>query len=163
MGHPKFHRSKFSRPQKPYDKARLTKEKKIMQQYGLRRKHELWRAGEILRDFRARARDLLGKPDEKTQKELFDKLSAMGIKADRLEDVLGISLEALLARRLQSVLVKRGMAATQKQARQLIVHNHVSVDGQKVRWASYLVPVELEGKIDIEPAIKAKMVEASKK
>ncbi len=160
MGHPKFARSKFSRPQKPFDKARITREKKVVQDFGLRRKHELWRTESILREFRERARDLLAAPNEKAQEELFNRLNKIGIKATKLEDVLGISIETLLNRRLQTVLVKRGLASTQKQARQLIVHNHVLVDGQKVKWPSYLVPVELEAKIDIEHEIKGKMVGA---
>ena len=160
MGHPKKHRSKTEGPKKPYDKARLTREKKIMQQFNLRRKHELWRAESILRDFRARARDLLTEPDEKTQAELFARLNKIGIKAEKLEDVLGITLESLLSRRLQSVVVRRGLAKTHKQARQLIVHKHVIVGDQKIRWPSYLVPVELEEKIDIEQSVKSKMIGA---
>lgn len=163
MGHPKFHRSKFSRPSKPFDKARIEKEKGIMQQYGLRRKHELWRAQSILREFRARARGLLGSPDEKLQAELFKRLASIGLKAEKLEDVLGITVEKLLERRLQNVVVKRGLAKTSKQARQLIVHNHISVNGQKVRWPSYLVPSGAEDKIDLDQEIKSKMVEAAKK
>jgi len=56
-----------------------------------------------------------------------------------LDDVLGLSLEALLERRLQSIVAKRGLAKTPHQARQYIVHGHISVGGRRIRVPSYLV------------------------
>jgi small subunit ribosomal protein S4 len=52
--------------------------------------------------------------------------------------------------------VKKGLAKTQKQARQFIVHRQVIVGGRAVRWPSMLVSSELEGTIDVSQKIKSK-------
>ncbi len=156
MGHPKKQKKKFETPKNPFSRERLQKERKTVAEFGLRRKKELWRAESILRNFRRRARELLAKPDEKKQKELFDKLGKIGVPCSKLEDVLDAKIEDILSRRLQTIMFKKGLAMTPKQARQLIVHKHVLVDGQKVQWPSYLVPVELEGRIELEEKIRPK-------
>lgn len=158
MGHPRKHRAKWSRPLKPFDKDRIASEKKVLQQFGLRRKHELWRAEDIVRDFRRRARELLATQNPKLQEELFARLRRMGFNISTLDDVLALKTEDVLGRRLQTVLVKRGLAGSPKQARQMIVHRHVLVDGQVVHWPSALVPAELEDKVDIAPKVKSKLI-----
>ncbi|MBI5061317.1 MAG: 30S ribosomal protein S4 [Candidatus Aenigmarchaeota archaeon] len=157
MGHPKKQKKKFETPRTPFSRERLSKERKIVNEFGLRRKKELWKAESILRDFRRRARELLAKPDEKKQKELFDKLGKIGIPCSKLEDVLDTKLEDLLSRRLQTVVSKR-LSMPPKRARQLIVHRHILVDGQKVQWPSYLVPVELESRIELNAKLREKEV-----
>ena len=59
MGHPKKQRRTYARPLRPYSKDRLIDERKMMVQYGLRRKKELWRAQEFVRNARSRAMQLL--------------------------------------------------------------------------------------------------------
>ena len=53
--------------------------------------------------------------------------------------------------RLQSIVYKAGLAKTANQARQLIVHGHISVNGQKVTVPSYLVMQSERGKINYNP------------
>ncbi len=149
MGDPKKQKKKYDSPKKPYDKSRIENEKTILKEFGLRRKKEIWRAENTLRNFRRRARELLAKPNENKEKELFQKLKSLGITCSKLDDVLGISLENMLSRRLQTIVFKKGLANTAKQARQLIVHGHVIVDGRKVRWPSYLMQNSEEDKIII--------------
>ncbi|MEM7813334.1 MAG: 30S ribosomal protein S4 [Candidatus Aenigmatarchaeota archaeon] len=161
MGHPRKHRAKWSRPLKPFEKARIESERAVMRDFGLRRKHELWRAEGIVRDFHRRARELLAVENPKLQEELFARLRKLGFNVNTLDDVLALKTEDVLERRLQTRLVKRGIAKTAKQARQLIVHRHVLVDGQVVRWPSALVPVGLDDKIDVSPKIKAKLAAAA--
>jgi small subunit ribosomal protein S4 len=160
MGQPKKQRKKYSRPKEPFDKDRIDREKILIKEYGLRRKHEILRAEGILRNFRRRARELQALHDEKKKKELFEKLNKMGLieKDAKLEDVLGINLENILSRRLQTILHKKALANSTKQARQMIVHGHVIVNKRKIVWPSYLVPAELEDKIEIRQA-KTKLVE----
>ncbi len=50
-----------------------------------------------------------------------------------LEDVLRMSPENILDRRLQTQVYLQGLSSTVKQARQLIVHGHISVDGAVTR------------------------------
>ena len=160
MGHPRKHRAKWSRPLKPFEKTRLETEKGVMQQFGLRRKHELWRAEGVVRDFRRRARELQAVQDPKMQEELFQRLKKIGFSVSMLDDVLAMKTEDILARRLQTVVVKRGLAKTLKQARQLIVHRHVIVDGTAVRWPSALVSADMEDKIDVSQKVKSKNIAA---
>ena len=162
MGHPKKQRKKYERPFKPFDKDRIEKEKKLMSEYGLRRKHEIWRASSILRGFRSRARDLQASKNEQRQAELLARLNKLGIKCAKLEDVLEIKVEDILSRRLQTLIVKKKIVNTSKQSRQLIVHGHVRVQNRKVLWPGYIVPAELENTIEINPKIRTKFIEESK-
>jgi len=161
MGHPKKHRAKWSRPLKPFDKERIEREANVLQQFGLKRKHELWRAEGIVREFRRRARELQAVPNQKVQDELFARLRKIGFSVNTLDDILVLKTDDILNRRLETVLVKRGLAKTHKQARQLIVHRHVLMGDHIVHWPSALVPAELEEKIDIVQKVKSKMVGAT--
>ncbi len=154
MGHPKKQRKKYERPFRPYDKDRIDRERRLLQNFGLRRKREIWRAQGILRNFRQRARELQAEHDEKKEKILFEKLNKLGIRCSKLEDILGIGLEDVLSRRLQTIVQRKGFAQSPKHARQLIVHGHITIDKRKVLWPSYLVPKDEEGRIDASPEIK---------
>lgn len=158
MGAPKNQKRKYETPKKPYDRVRLDRERKIRQDFGLRRKKEIWKAEALLRNFRQRARGLQAKSDEEKEKMLFDKLSKMGIKCSRLEDILEIGLEDILARRLQTLVHKKGIAGTPMQARQFIVHGHVLVAGRKVLWPSYIVEAGEENTVTLEPKMVTAIV-----
>ena len=84
MGHPRRYSKKYEAPKKPWDKTRLESEKKIKEEFGLRRKHEIWRAEGIVRDFRRRARELQAKPDGTKEKDLLAKLNSLGIHCAKL-------------------------------------------------------------------------------
>jgi small subunit ribosomal protein S4 len=140
---------KYEAPKKRWDKARIEEEKKLMEKYGLRRKRELWRAQSILRRFRRRARDLLANPDEKEKEALLKKLYRLGLldKDATLDDVLKLTVEDILERRLQTIVYKKGLARTIRQARQLIVHGHIAVNGRRFPFPGALVRREWEDKI----------------
>jgi small subunit ribosomal protein S4 len=61
------------------------------------------------------------------------------LKAKRLEGVTGDNLLILLESRLDNVLFRIGMASTRSQARQLINHGHICVNGKKVDIPSYSI------------------------
>lgn len=151
MGHPKKQRRKYDKPRKPYDKERIEREKRIKQEFGLRRKKEIWRAEGLLRNFRQRARNLQATRDDKKAEELISSLKKIGIDCQSLDDVLTINLETILSRRLQTIVGKKANGI--KHARQLIVHGHVLVDGRKTRWPSYLVKRGEDDRIIISPKI----------
>ena len=151
MGDPKKQRKKYETPLRPWDQKRIEEEIKIIKKYGLRRKNEIYRAESILRNFRRRARELAARKNEKQEKELIEKLNKLGIieKDASLDDVLELKLEDILNRRLQTIVFKKGLAKTPKQARQFIVHGHVKVDKVKIKWPSFLVPKKFEKDIQL--------------
>lgn len=161
----KKQKKKFEKPLRPWDKTRIEEERKIIQNYGLRRKKEIWKTESILRNYRRLARNLAAKRDKEKEKILLDKLFRMGLigKDADLDDVLALTVEKLLDRRLQTLVFKKGLALTPKQARQFIVHGHIAVDGRRVKWPSMIVPISKENKINLYEKNKIKGVKVEKK
>jgi small subunit ribosomal protein S4 len=62
-----------------------------------------------------------------------------------------MSLEDILERRLQTLVFHRGLAQSIQQARQLIAHGHISIDGRRVSSPSYLVLKDEEEKLTYSP------------
>jgi small subunit ribosomal protein S4 len=158
MGHPKKQRKNYQRPFRPYDKERLGREKSVMKEFGLKRKKEIWKAEDTLRTYRQRARELQASHDEEKEKILLEKLNKLGLRCSTLEDVLGLGLDSMLSRRLQSIIYKRGMASTPNQARQLITHGHIYMASRKMKFPGHIIPLELENKIELDPSIKGRMI-----
>lgn len=154
----KKQRPKYETPPRPWVKERIEREKKLLEAYGLRRKREIWRAEAILRGWRRRARELAARRDEEAERVLLTKLLKLGLVKEgaSLDDVLGLTVENLLDRRLQTLVYKKGFANTLMQARQFIVHGHIAVDGTRTRWPSMIVPVSLENKIGFYEKSKVK-------
>lgn len=61
--------------------------------------------------------------------------------AQRMEEATGEMLLSLLERRLDNVLYRLKLSTTRTQARQIIVHGHILVNGKKVYSPSFLVSV----------------------
>ena len=61
-----------------------------------------------------------------------------------LDDILSLDVNNFLERRLQTQVHKQGLANTHKQARQFIVHGHISVAGRKITIPGYIVPANEE-------------------
>jgi len=142
---------KYETPRRPWDKERIEKEKIILKNFGLKKKREVWKAEGLLRKYRRMARELAAKRDKETEKRLIEKLVKLGILKEGavLDDVLGLSLDNILERRLQMVVMKAGFATTTKQARQFITHGHVLIGGKRVVYPSYMVSKNEEGKISV--------------
>ncbi len=60
-------------------------------------------------------------------------------RAARMPGVVGDNLLSLLERRLDNVIFRLGFAASRRQARQIVNHGHVQVNGRKVDIPSFLV------------------------
>jgi small subunit ribosomal protein S4 len=90
---------------------------------------------------------------EKMEKQLINRLRHVGVLPETggLDEVLDLSVEDILERRLQTVVFRRDLAGSIYQARQLIVHGHVAIAGKRVTSPSYLVLKEEEKKIDYAP------------
>ena len=59
--------------------------------------------------------------------------------AEKMEGIVGTNLLVLLERRLDNVIFRMGMAASRKEARQLVLHAHFTLNGKKVSIPSILV------------------------
>ena len=59
--------------------------------------------------------------------------------AEKMEGITGENLLTLLERRLDNVVYRMGMAASRKEARQLVLHAHFTLNGKKVTIPSILV------------------------
>ncbi|MBS3094129.1 30S ribosomal protein S4 [Candidatus Pacearchaeota archaeon] len=144
----------YSRPKRPFDKGRIDEENIIREKFGLKTKREIWKAEARVKKIRERAKSLISSSDVE-QKKLFDQLSLIGLKVSTIPEVLSLTKEDYLTRRLQTVLVKKRLTTTMKAARQLITHKKVLVDGKIVSVPSYVVPVNLEEKISLRVKKKA--------
>ena len=125
-----------------------------MFEYGLRNKKELWKAKTLLSYFRKRARDLLAAPEEVKEqlgKPLLRKLYKLGLLGENatIDDILNLTVRDILERRLQTVVYKMGLAKTIWQARQMIVHRHILVNGRICQSPGYLV--KRDDKIELNP------------
>ena len=60
-------------------------------------------------------------------------------KADRMKGMTGENLMTMLESRLDSVVFRMGFARTRREARQIVGHKHVLVNGKQVNIPSYLV------------------------
>ncbi|MBW2996492.1 30S ribosomal protein S4 [Candidatus Woesearchaeota archaeon] len=150
MGDPKRHRKSFSTPKKAWEKERIDEERELINEYYFKNKQEIWKLTSKLRDFARQAKRLIALPTEQSETEkiqLLTKLKKLGLLPEQgdLDDVLGISIKDLLDRRLQSIVFKQGLARTMKQARQFIIHEHITIDGKKLTSPNFLVPKDKEG------------------
>jgi small subunit ribosomal protein S4 len=156
MGDPKKQRKKYKTPRFPWRTDTLQSELKLLGQYGLRNKKELWRSETTLSKFRENARSLLGKSTEeraKPETQLLNRLKRLGILSETaaIDDVLDLSIEDFLERRLQTMVFNKGLARSIYQARQLISHGHVTVVNHRVKSPSYMVLRDEEAKIMYSP------------
>lgn len=62
-------------------------------------------------------------------------------KAGKMKGVHGVNFMILLESRLDNLVYRLGFARTRPQARQLVVHGHITVNGKKVDRPSYLVQI----------------------
>ena len=60
-------------------------------------------------------------------------------EAERKEGMTGENLLTLIERRLDNVVYRMGMAASRKEARQLVLHEHLELNGKKVNIPSIIV------------------------
>ncbi len=164
MGDPKKPRAKFNPPRNPWQSDQLSQELYLLGTYGLRNKRELWRAQTYLSNIRKQARQLLAAATEvrgREEPKLLSHLGRQGLiqnPSPSLDDVLSLTIENVLERRLQTLVWRRGLARTPYQARQFVSHGHVSLNDRRVTVPSYLVSPTEEGTLKfVEGSTLAKM------
>ncbi len=151
MGDPRRLRNKFERPKRLWDADRIAHDKKLRSEYGLKNSGEIWKATDELRKYRREARRLLslsGEERENDANKILTKLAKLGIlKKGILDDILSLEVKDVLERRLQTIVVRKGLAKTMKQSRQLITHGFIGIKGRKISVPSYFVTVDEEKEI----------------
>ena len=161
MGDPKFSRKTFDTPSHPWQGERIKAENEVVRQFGLKNKTEVWKADTLLRNFRKQSRELqsrlrTGDAQAKIEADaLIAKCARMGVlpvTGGDLNAILVLQNSDILSRRLQTIVFQKGLATTIKQARQLINHGHIFVDGHKVTVPGYIVLREEEGSVSYNPA-----------
>eukprot|EP00049_Salpingoeca_infusionum_P002962 m.61671 g.61671 ORF g.61671 m.61671 type:complete len:191 (+) comp11876_c0_seq1:49-621(+) len=137
-------------PRRPFEKERLDQELKIVGEYGLRCKKEVWRVKLTLAKLRKAARELLTLED-KDPRRLFEgnailrRLVRLGVLQEdqmKLDYVLGLKPEDFLERRLQTQVFKAGLAKSVHHARVLIKQRHIRVRKQIVNVPSFIVRLD---------------------
>ncbi|MFW5847284.1 MAG: 30S ribosomal protein S4 [Nanoarchaeota archaeon] len=151
----------YSKPKRPFDKVRIELENELKKSYGLKNKREIWRADAKIKDMREKAKGLISASPEE-QQALFNRLNKLGFNVESIADILGLETEDYLKRRLQTVLVNKKIATTMRGARQLITHKKVLVNKKLIDSPSYIVPIELESKIEIKKSKPKKKPEVKK-
>jgi small subunit ribosomal protein S4 len=98
----------------------------------------------MLSKYRALARGLLGKTEDQRrnmENQILTKLYSMGVIQENstLDDIFDLTIEDILERRLQTMVLRNGLAKTISQSRQFIVHGHISVGERHITVPSYIV------------------------
>lgn len=165
MGDPRKSRKGFRRPRKIWNSDQLSSELYIIGSYGLRNKRELWKAQSKVANFRNQARTLLALTlEDRQEKEslLLSFLNRLGLTTTAsLDDILNLKIEDILERRLQTIVMRKMGIKSPFQARQVVIHGHVSIGNRKVNLPGYLVKKEDEPKILVHVIAPNKTTEAA--
>lgn len=165
MGAPRRNRRKYQKPKDIWNLQRIHEDNELKDEYGLKNMKELWRVQSRISGIRGTVRELLSgrAVNPLVEKSILANLSRYGVisSTSTLDNVLDMKDNAFLERRLQSVVFRRGLARSMRQARQLIVHGFISIEGRKVDRPGYMVSPTEESligyykPIDIAPKAQA--------
>ena len=157
MGDPRKIRSKFKGPRHPWQKQRIEDEKKFMKEFGLVNKTEIYRANSKLSNYSDSAKRLIaatGAQADKERQQLLDRLNRLGLlpQGAQLDQVLTLTVKDFLERRLQTLVFRKSLARSVKQARQFITHEHFTIKGTVVTSPGYIVLTEEQDSINFKDA-----------
>jgi small subunit ribosomal protein S4 len=165
VGDPRKPRKSYRRPRRIWNSDQLSLELYIIGSYGLRNKRELWKAQTKVANFRNQARTLLALTlEDRQEKEslLLSFLNRLGLTSTAsLDDILNLKIEDILDRRLQTIVMRKMGLKSPFQARQVVIHGHVSIGNRKVNLPGYLVKKEDEPKILVHVVAPNKTTDAA--
>jgi len=151
MGDPRKLRKKYEVPQQIWDDARIAEEGGMVQEFGLKNVREVWIAKSELRKIRTQYKNMLALGEKGNEKKavLLQRAIKLGYCRPEasVDDLLSLTTRDILERRIQTLVFRNGLAKSVKQARQLITHGFISLDGKKVKSPSYQVPVSVQDRI----------------
>ena len=142
----------YETPNEGWNEERIQREEELTEEYGLKNKKEIYKAQSQLRSFSREARKLVSEGDDSKQvQEIKQRAHDLGLVKGNaeLEDLFTLNVTDFLDRRLQTAVNRRGYSDTVKEARQLVVHGHVHVDGQRVNVPGYLLTKDEEKELEV--------------
>ncbi len=144
MGDPRKTRKTYTTPEHPWRRERLDAEKEVKVAYGLKNKTEIYKMESFLRNAKSQLKKLASQSSaqaEKEREQIISKLKRLNLVGQdaSMDTVLSLEIKNVLERRLQSIVFKKGLASSMKQARQFIIHSHIAIGDKKVTSPSYLV------------------------
>ena len=144
-------KQQYETPNTGWNEERINREDELLEDYGLKNKKEIYKAQGHLRSFRRQARKLVAEEDEEARKEVIQKANSLGLirENDGLDALLTLNVTDILDRRLQTAVNRRGHSDTPNEARQMVVHGHVYVDGERVNTPGYLLTQEEENELEV--------------
>src|SRR5437870_7754765 len=152
MGDPRKPRKAYQTPRHPWRKDQLEEELHLVGEYGLRNKRELRGHETELSQIRGIARTLLGAEEEERgplERQYLTRLARLGIlpESATVDNILDLNVKDLMERRLQTIVHRTGLAKSIHQARQFLIHGHISLAGHIVSVLSYVVQREQDSRI----------------
>ncbi len=152
MGDPKKPKKKYETPRHPWQKDVIEVEKALIREYGLKNKEEIWKMKSSLRNFKNLTKKYSSLTTEQSVKEqelFLAKIRKLGLLKPNqgMDEILGLELKDILERRLQTIVFRKNLANSMKQARQFIVHNHIAIAGKRINVPGYLVSVDQEDQV----------------
>lgn len=152
MGDPKKPKKKYATSMHPWIRKEIEIGKVLKKEYGLTNRKEILRTTSFLKKYKDIAKKLIADSTAQGQiekKQMLEKLARFGLIPPQaeLEQVLSLELKDILNRRLQSVVYRKGLARSMKQARQFITHRHIIIGEQEINAPSYLLTTEEENKL----------------
>ncbi len=144
MGDPRKTRKKYSTPSHPWQKFRIDEEKEFIKTYHFKNKTEIWKLASKLKGYFGQVKKLTALKTAQAEKEkklLLSKLQNLGLlpASAQLVDILSLQLKDVFERRLQTIVFRKGLARSVKQARQFITHGHIFVGDKKITSPNYLI------------------------
>jgi small subunit ribosomal protein S4 len=149
MGDPKKPKKKYETPRHPWNKASIDIDREIRKEFGLRNRKELLIAESFLKKYKDIAKRLIADTTvqgEKEEGQIIGKMQRLGLLSAgaKLDNILSLELKDVLERRLQSIIFRRGLARSMRQARQFITHRHVRVGAKEITAPGFIVSLEEE-------------------
>lgn len=140
-----------------FDSERIKEENGLVKKYGLKNKREIWKADAIVKRIRELAKKHITSSTAE-QEKFISRLAEKGFlkRNSQIDDVLDLKMESILERRLQTIVLKKGLAKTAKEARQAIVHKRIFMNDHVVDIPSYSVNLKEEDSVELKKKQKTK-------
>jgi small subunit ribosomal protein S4 len=156
MGDPRKTRSTYRSPSHPWNKERLVEEDSLLREYGIKNKKEIWKMESILQDFKHQSKKLVAmqtKQAEVEKSQLISRLKSLGLlkEGQGFDDILGLQLKDILERRLATIVLRKALTKTVRQARQFIAYGHINIGQKEITSPSYLVTISEESSVCYNP------------